>query len=79
MWLFVGTMVQALCTAAAALAVWQSHSPKIAQHSNEPAWKDVLTFVGMGFVSFSMGLQGAMARHLNTPYGTTGMFFPSLL
>jgi len=74
MWLFVGTLFQAVCTAAAAVAIWQSNSQKIAQDSSVPAWHAALTFVGMGFISYTMGLQGAMARHLNTPYGATGTF-----
>lgn len=72
MWLFAGTLFQAVCTAAAAIAIWQSGSAKIAQDSSVPAWYNTLTFVGMGFVSYSMGLQGAMGRHLNSPFGATG-------
>lgn len=65
-------MVQCACTAIAGVLIWQSGSSDIAPDSMHAAWQNTLTFVSLGFISFSMGLQGGMARALNTPFGATG-------
>lgn len=71
LWLITGTTLQSLCAAIASVLVWQSASPDVATDSAHEAWKDAFTFVAMGFMSFSLGLQGAMAKNMNTPFGPT--------
>ncbi|KAJ8522642.1 hypothetical protein ONZ45_g819 [Pleurotus djamor] len=80
-WLVLGTFVQALFTMAAALAIWKSNqdvsdpnSPirqSIADDRGDPAWTNTLTFVCIGFMSASLGLQGIVAKRLNTQFTTT--------
>jgi len=75
MWLVLGTMIQALFTMAAALAVWQSGqgtaSTSIASSRGDPAWTDARAFVALGFASASIGLQGIMGKRVNTQFTTT--------
>jgi len=70
-WLIFGTFVQALLTMAAAIAFWKSGQPGIANERDEPAWTNALTFVGVGFMSASLGVQGILGKRLNTQMGTT--------
>jgi MFS family permease len=71
LWLVLGTLIQALFTMAAAVAVWKSGQPSIANARALPAWTNALTFVCLGFMSASLGLQGIMAKRLNTQFTTT--------
>ncbi|KAH8814785.1 hypothetical protein DL96DRAFT_1715952 [Flagelloscypha sp. PMI_526] len=57
-----------------AVLVFLSDSPNIAPDSLHVAWKNSFTFVALGTIAFSMGLQATMARNLNTPFGATGTF-----
>ncbi|PIL24596.1 hypothetical protein GSI_12480 [Ganoderma sinense ZZ0214-1] len=72
-WLVLGTFVQTLFTMAAALTAWQSGrasvSPSIAP--TEAAWTGATTFVALGFMSASMGLQAIMGKRMNTEYAST--------
>lgn len=70
-WLFIGTFIQALFTMAAAIAVWNSNQPSIADARDTPAWSNALTFVTIGFMSASVGLQGIMGKRVNTQFATT--------
>lgn len=70
-WLFLGTFVQALLTMAGAIAFWKSAQPSIADERDTPAWSNVETFVGLAFISASLGLQGVLGKRLNTAFGTT--------
>ncbi|OCH88541.1 hypothetical protein OBBRIDRAFT_795162 [Obba rivulosa] len=70
-WLFLGTMIQALFTMAAALAAWKSGQGSVADNRGDPAWTNALTFVALGFMSASMGLQGIMGKRVNTQFATT--------
>ena len=70
-WLVAGTFFQALLTMAAALAIWKSGQPSIASDRGDPSWTNVLTFVGLAFMSASLGVQGIQAKRLNTQFGTS--------
>lgn len=70
-WLISGTFVQALLTMAAALAFWKSGQPGISNRRDDPAWTNALTFVGLAFMSASLGVQGILGKRLNTQFGTT--------
>ncbi|KAJ8518226.1 hypothetical protein ONZ45_g4672 [Pleurotus djamor] len=75
-WLIIGTLIQTLFTMGASIAVW-----KINQAINNPSqhslieetfgWTDIHTFLCVGFVSASLGLQGIIARRLNTQFAAT--------
>jgi len=71
LWLFLGTMIQALFTTAAAIAIWQSGQGSIASNRGNPAWTNALSFVCLGFMSATMGLQGIMGKRVNTQFATT--------
>lgn len=75
MWMTVGTLIQTLFTMAAALTLWKSRSGSFTDTRDDPAWTDALTFVTIGFMSASMGLQAIMAKRLNTHFTTTGASF----
>lgn len=70
-WHVAGTLLQALFTMAAAVALWKSGQPSIANNRGDPAWTNVLTFVALTFMSASLGLQGIQGKRLNTQFGTT--------
>ncbi|KAM5534719.1 hypothetical protein V8D89_011583 [Ganoderma adspersum] len=70
-WLFLGTFIQALFTMAAALTAWKSGQGSVAEVRGDPAWSNALTFVAVGFMSASMGLQGIMGKRVNTQFATT--------
>ncbi|KAF9788687.1 hypothetical protein BJ322DRAFT_1106658 [Thelephora terrestris] len=71
MWLFTGTMIQALFTMAASIAIWQSGEGSIAPNRISPAWSNPLSFLCLAFMSASMGLQGIMGKRINSPFATT--------
>ncbi|OBZ77952.1 hypothetical protein A0H81_02078 [Grifola frondosa] len=70
-WLALGTFIQALFTMAAAVTAWQSGQGSIAESRGDPAWTNALTFVALGFMSASLGLQGIMGKRVNTQFATT--------
>ncbi|KAF9041299.1 hypothetical protein BJ165DRAFT_1488351 [Panaeolus papilionaceus] len=70
-WLMAGTFVQALFSMAAAIAFWKSDQPSVAGERDLPSWTNALTFVGLAFMSASLGLQGIQGKRLNTQFGTT--------
>ncbi|KAF5323666.1 hypothetical protein D9758_018409 [Tetrapyrgos nigripes] len=77
LWLVLGTFSQALFTMAAALTIWKSTQmdsagKSIADDRGDPAWTNALSYVALGFMSASMGLQGIMGKRLNTQFTTTG-------
>ncbi|KAG2129650.1 uncharacterized protein EDB93DRAFT_1182093 [Suillus bovinus] len=71
LWLSLGTFIQTLFTMAAAIAIWQSHQGSVADARANPAWTSALSFVCVGFLSASMGLQGIMGKRVNTQFTTT--------
>ncbi|KIY51381.1 hypothetical protein FISHEDRAFT_37457 [Fistulina hepatica ATCC 64428] len=70
-WLISGTFVQTLLTMGAAITIWKSGQPSIASERGNPSWTNALTFVGLAFMSASLGVQGVLAKRLNTPFGAT--------
>ncbi|KAJ3571116.1 hypothetical protein NP233_g3958 [Leucocoprinus birnbaumii] len=70
-WLISGTFVQALLTMAGAIAFWKSGQGSISGARDLPAWTNALTFVGLAFISASLGVQGILGKRLNTQFGTT--------
>ncbi|KII84596.1 hypothetical protein PLICRDRAFT_45968 [Plicaturopsis crispa FD-325 SS-3] len=70
-WLVLGTFIQALFTMAAAVTVWQSGQGSVADNRGNPSWTSALTFVAIGFMSASLGLQGIMGKRVNTQFATT--------
>ncbi|EJD00165.1 uncharacterized protein FOMMEDRAFT_92401 [Fomitiporia mediterranea MF3/22] len=70
-WLLMGTLWQALLTMAAALTIWKSGEPSISDSRGEDAWKNALSFVSLAFASASQGLQGVMAKRVNSHFGAT--------
>lgn len=70
-WLALGTLIQTLFTMAAAIAIWKSGQMSVADSRANPAWTNTLSFVCIGFMSASMGLQGIMGKRTNTQFTTT--------
>lgn len=70
-WLALGTFLQALFTMAAALAIWKSGEGSTTNARDDPAWHNALSYVCIGFMSASMGLQGIMGKRVNTQFATT--------
>jgi hypothetical protein len=71
-WLILGTLIQTLFTMAAAVCIWKSGEPNVASERGDPAWNNALSFVTLGFMSASVGLQGIMGKRMNTQFTTTG-------
>ena len=70
-WLISGSLISTLLTMAAAIAFWKSGQPSLASERAEPAWTNTATFVGLAFMSASLGIQGILGKRLNTQFGTT--------
>ncbi|KAG1762985.1 hypothetical protein EV702DRAFT_210399 [Suillus placidus] len=70
-WLFLGTFIQTLFTIASAIVMWVGRESSTADARYAPTWSDTLSFMFTGFLSASMGLQGVMARRVNTHFGNT--------
>lgn len=71
LWMTFGTFLQSLFTMGASILIWQSREGSVAAERGEPAWTNVLSYVGLGLISASMGLQGIMGKRLNTHFTTT--------
>jgi len=71
LWLFIGTFIQCLFTMAAALAIWKCDQRSVSLSRGEPNWTNTLGFVGLGFASASIGLQGIMGKRINSQFATT--------
>lgn len=56
---------------AAAIAIWKSGQGSIAPSRSNPAWDNAVSFVCLGFMSASMGLQGIMGKRINSQFATT--------
>jgi hypothetical protein len=76
-WLTLGTFIQTLFTMAAAIAIWKSGQASVSDARSNPAWSNTLSFVCVGFISASMGLQGIMGKRTNTQFTTTGKCYAS--
>jgi len=68
-WLIASTVIQTLFTMASAIAFWKAGQPSASSYA--PAWTSPLTFVGLAFMSASLGVQGTLGKRLNTQFGTT--------
>lgn len=71
----LGTALQALFTALAAIAVWRGGQPSFANGRADPTWTNAAGFVALGFASASLGLQGIMGKRVNTQFATTSASF----
>ncbi|KAG2129651.1 uncharacterized protein EDB93DRAFT_113355 [Suillus bovinus] len=71
LWLSFGTFIQTLFTMAAAVVIWKSDELSITDARADPAWTNALSFVCIGFLSASMGLQAIMGKRVNTHFATT--------
>jgi hypothetical protein len=56
---------------AAAISLWKSGQGSLASIRSEPAWTNARTYVCLGLMSTSMGLQGIMGKRVNTQFATT--------
>jgi len=74
-WQIATTFVQALLTMAAAIAIWKSGQSSVATSRDDPSWTNALSFVGLAFISLSLGLQGVQGKRLDTHFGTTSASF----
>ncbi|KAJ7731093.1 hypothetical protein DFH07DRAFT_153547 [Mycena maculata] len=70
-WLISGTVAQAVFTIIAGICIQQSGQGSIAVARGEPSWTNGLTSVGLALMAASLGLQGIMAKRLNTQFSTT--------
>jgi len=70
-WQIATSFVQALFTMAAAIAIWKSGESSVALTRGDPAWTNTLSYVGLAFISLSLGLQGVQGKRLDTHFGTT--------
>jgi len=61
---------------AAAIAFWKGGQRSISNARDDPAWTNALTFVGLAFMSASLGVQGILGKRLNTQFGTTSASSP---
>lgn len=73
-WLVFGTFLQALLLMIASICLWKSGQASIASSRAVPSWTNALTFVALGFMSASLGLQAILGKRLNTQFGTSGMY-----
>lgn len=74
LWLFLGTVFQALLTMAAALVLWHSHQGSVSSGRDAPAWSNAGAYACLGLMSASMGLQGIMGKRVNAQFATTSAF-----
>ncbi|KAF8908601.1 hypothetical protein CPB84DRAFT_1767049 [Gymnopilus junonius] len=71
LWLIFGTFLQALLSMAGAIAFWKAGQGSIADARDLPVWTNAVSFVGVAFMSASLGVQGNLGKRLNTQFGTT--------
>lgn len=71
-WLFLGTMIQALFTLIAALLLRRVGPSNFTTGGD--TWANAEGFATIAFTSASMGLQGIMGKRLNTEFSTTGTY-----
>lgn len=75
-WLFLGTMIQALFTMAAAILLWKGGQSDFPTHGS--TWTNVESYTAIAFASASMGLQGIMGKRVNTQFATTSTWVNSI-
>ena len=74
-WLITGTFLQALLTMAAAVTLYKSGQDSVSDQRAFPTWTNALSYVALGFMSASLGVQGIQAKRLNTQFTTTSTSF----
>lgn len=62
----------AALTLIAACVLIGSGETEIAADRGDPGWTSARGFLALAFLSASVGLQGAVAARLGTPFATTG-------
>ncbi|KAF8916405.1 hypothetical protein CPB85DRAFT_1432092 [Mucidula mucida] len=70
-WLIFATFLQALLTMAAAVTIYKSGQPSVADERAFPTWTNTLSFACVAFMSASLGVQGIVGKRLNTQFTTT--------
>ncbi|KAF8916875.1 hypothetical protein CPB85DRAFT_1215963 [Mucidula mucida] len=70
-WLILATFLQVLMTMAAAVTIFKSGQPGVADARALPTWTNTLSFVCLAFMSASLGVQGIVGKRLNTQFTTT--------
>ncbi|GJJ10301.1 hypothetical protein Clacol_004527 [Clathrus columnatus] len=68
-WLFLGTVIQAMFTLAAAILLLKGRQSSFS--TGGPSWTNVEGYFALGLASASMGLQGIMGKRVNTQFATT--------
>ena len=71
LWTIGATALQAGLMAGAFVAIIVSNQASFATDRGDVAWADAPGLVGLGLMSAGMGLQGIVAKRLNSHYGTT--------
>ncbi|PFH47983.1 hypothetical protein AMATHDRAFT_150866 [Amanita thiersii Skay4041] len=71
LWLVLGTFIQAILLMISAICLWKSGELSVADERDNPSWHNALSFVAVGFMSASLGVQGILGKRLNTQFGTT--------
>jgi MFS family permease len=72
LWLFLGTIIQALCLLVAGVLLWKGGQPSFPTAG--PTWTNVEGYAAIAFASASMGLQGIMGKRVNTQFATTSTY-----
>ncbi|KAJ7253722.1 hypothetical protein B0H12DRAFT_577832 [Mycena haematopus] len=70
-WLVSGTAAQAALTLVAGICIQQNKQHGIVVARGEPSWTNALMLAGLALMAASLGLQGIMAKRLNTHFSTT--------
>ena len=71
-WLVGSSIAMAALTLIAACVLIGSGETDIAADRGDPGWTSARGFLALAFLSASVGLQGAVAARLGTPFATTG-------
>ncbi|GAA5824664.1 hypothetical protein JCM11251_005294 [Rhodosporidiobolus azoricus] len=70
-WVMFATFLMALLSLAAALCAKYSGEASVAQYRTEGSWHSATGMAALGFASATLGLQGIVAKRLNTAFGTS--------
>ncbi|POY75999.1 hypothetical protein BMF94_1085 [Rhodotorula taiwanensis] len=70
-WIMTATFLMALFTMAAALCAHFSGEPSVAEFRTAASWQNAKGMAALGFASASLGLQGIVAKRLNSQFGTS--------
>ncbi|BGP34961.1 hypothetical protein JCM10296v2_006785 [Rhodotorula toruloides] len=69
-WIMTATFIMALFTMAAALCAHFSHEASVAEFRTNASWQNAKGMAALGFASASLGLQGIVAKRVNSAVGT---------